>query len=431
MKYDIGIIGGGPAGYSAAFEAARNGLHVVLFEKDKLGGTCLNRGCIPTKYLLHAASLFDAVKREPYIKTDNPLHFLDSESLQRGKEDAVESLRQNLERNLLQNKIEIITGQASVKESGTIICNDLEYQADKILIATGVRQKTPFAEGFITSNELLELKNIPKTMKIVGGGTIAVEFAYLYASLGTKVTIQIRGDRLLRTWSKEISRTVETMLKQHGVSIEKKCVPEVLQKADAEICLSAVGMIPEISGIDRTLFDIGDDGGIVTDIYGETKTAGIYAAGDVRSGSEKLAHTAMADGRKAVHSALSKKSVENAAVVRCIYLVPEIADVGIDEETAEGEGLHAVSIKTPLYSNSMNVIAGGYRSFIRLTADSERKILIGAQIVSEHASDMITELALAINNEVPVSQLTANIRPHPSFSEGVTDAVRDLEKALE
>ena len=446
MKYDIGIIGGGPAGYSAAFEAAEAGLSVVLFEKDRLGGTCLNRGCIPTKFLLHAAAEISSLKREDYLKAklkakgaDALLDFLDSEALHRRQIEAVDSLRQDLESHLRKSKIEIVYGVAVIKGPGLISCEDQEYAVDNILIATGICQKKPGADGFITSDELLALREIPKTMKIVGGGTIAVEFAYIYSGLGTEVTIQIRGDCLLRDWSREVSRTVETILKQQGVSIVKKCSPETLWTSDAEVCLSAVGMEPEVEGLEASSFDFGEDGGIITNYRGGTKTTGIYAIGDVRSGSARLAHAAMEDGRKAVRaiicSSVSEKTKAylpeaDAAVTKCIYLSPEIAETGIDEDAAEANGLRAVSVKTPLYSNPMNVIYGGNRSFIRLTADAEKKTLIGARIVSERASDMISELSLAINAGISVHKLCENVRPHPSFAEGMTTAVLALKEAL-
>lgn len=427
MSYDVGIVGGGPGGYSAAFEAEKNGLKVILFESDRLGGTCLNRGCIPTKYLAHIANIrSDAVSaRELGLMAGSG--DVDFRAIQEGKNWIVGSLRKNLEDSLAKSRIEVVHGSAVVNEAGCVLCGTDEYPVKNIIIATGAAVIKPLTDGFLNSDDVLEMSYLPKTVKIVGGGTVAVEFAQMFSRLGAKVKIQIRGERLLRKWNREVSLSVTRLLRDEGIQIETKCDEERMKEADAETCISAMGVRPLISGLNKDLFEIGESGGIIVNNFGETRTSSIYAVGDVTEGSTQLAHHAMEEGRRAVRHIIGSEIPSKSSMVRCIYVCPEIAEVGITEDQAKAEHIPFVSAKAPLYSNSMNMIFGKKRSYIRLVADKEKGTLIGAQMMCERASDLISELALAVNAGILVRKCSESIRPHPSFSESLSDAFATLE----
>ncbi len=430
MMFDIAIIGGGPGGYSAAFEAAKNGLSAVLFESDQLGGTCLNRGCIPTKYLAHVSNVKNGSKSilpGAFRKEDAQADFL---RLQEGKTRVIDALRKNLHDSLLRANVTIVRGKASLVEKDRITCGNEEYTAKDIIIATGAVVRPPLSDGFLNSDAVLELTKLPQTVKIAGGGTVAVEFAQIFRRLGSEVRIQIRGERLLRTWDREASTSAAQLLKGDGIKIETKCDMGLLESHDADVCISALGAEPSLAGLNPELFDFGESGGIVVDANGKTRTDGIYAVGDVTEGSTRLAHHAMEEGKRIVRLILGKDAPTRAARVRCIYLSPEIAEVGVTEEQAKEGGISCESVKVPLYSNSMNVVYGGKRGYIRLVADKERGLLIGAQMMGERASDLISELCLAVNAEIPIQKCAESIRPHPSFSEGLSDAFSALVDKL-
>lgn len=430
MRYDIGIVGGGPGGYSAAFEAAQNGLKVILFEKDKLGGTCLNRGCIPTKYLVHIANIRTELALLQKFGVTVTKNKLDLGQIQKKMYLVTDELRNNLEGSISKAKIDVVHGTAIVEKAGTIFCNSNLYQVENIIIATGATVKKPLSNGFWNSNDVLGMDYLPKSLKIVGGGTVAVEFAQIFARLGADVKIQIRGERLLKNWNREVSASVTKILKDEGIQVETKCLEDDLKKCDAEVCISALGMQPSLTGLSKELFEIGELGGIMVDKIGETKTKGIYAVGDVVEGSTQLAHHAMEEGRRTVRHIMGSDIADKVVRVRCIYMNPEIAEVGYTEEQAKLANISIVSAKVPLYSNSMNMIYGGRRGYIKLIADKEEGLLIGAQIMGERASDLISELCLAVNAGLPVRKCAEIVRPHPSFSEGLSEAFLALKDKL-
>jgi len=430
MSYDVGIVGGGPGGYSAALEAVKNGLRVILFESDKLGGTCLNRGCIPTKYLAHIANIRSDAVSARGLGLGAGSGEVDFKTIQEGKNRIVGSLRENLEGSLAKSKVEVVHGSAAVNKAGCVLCGTNEYPVKNIIIATGAAVTKSFADGFLNSDGVLEMDYLPKTVKIVGGGTVAVEFAQMFSRLGAKVKIQIRGERLLRKWNREASLSVTRLLKDEGIQIETKCDEERMKEADAETCISAMGVHPLTNGLNKDLFETGESGGIIVDGFGETRTRSIYAVGDVTEGSTQLAHHAMEEGRRAVRHILGSEIPSKSSMVRCIYVCPEIAEAGATEDQAKAGHIPFVSAKVPLYSNSMNMMFGKKRGYIRLVADKEKGTLIGAQMMCERASDLISELALAINAGIPVKKCSESVRPHPSFAEGLSDAFAAIREKM-
>lgn len=430
MIYDLAVIGGGPAGYSAAFEALKYDKKVVLFEAGLIGGTCLNRGCVPTKYLNHVSNQLSFLnKAEEYgVGMENvSFDYLKSWNNMQNK---ISQLRDGLSDALQSGKVNLVMGNALLKDYHIVTCAGNEYTAEKILICTGTKPDMPFGESgnFITSDELLKRKSVPETLAILGGGVAAVEFAHIFAALGSKVTMFIRRERILRGWDKEIAIGLSSHLKKSGVEIKAKCTQEEMSVAKADIVLCALGRKPDIDIEAFNRLGIKAVDGILVDENGRTSVENIYAAGDVISGSTQLAHDAMYQGEHAVRSMFIAEENELAPVtVKCIYAGTEIASAGLTLDEAKAQGVNAVAAKQTMGSNARTLIAAGERGFIKLVADADKNVLIGAHIMCERAGDIVSELALAMNCQVSISELIRSVRPHPSYCEEITTALKALQ----
>ena len=426
--YKIAIIGGGPAGYSAAFEAVRYGFSVLLFEMDELGGTCLNRGCIPTKYLSHVAELYSNINELKRYGIGVEPTGLDYEKTVDESENIVSKLREDLTNNLLQSKITIVKGKAKLLDETHISCNGEVFEAEHIIIATGSKNTDKPLADCINTDELLSLKHLPDKLIILGGGVSAVEFADIFSRLGAQVDIYIRGKRILRKWSKEIAASISSVLKKNGVKIHTEADLADIDLTSATV-LSVLGRKPNLEGIDETIdegiISIADNGGIVVDEYYRTKTKNIFAVGDVTENSAQLAHVAMEEAKQVVRL-IAGETTKKSAVVQCIYTMPEVAVVGLSESEAKEAGIDYISSKQTMYSNARTVIGSTDRGFIKIIADKNTEKIIGAELMCERASDMVGELALAINSGIKVSELEGSTRAHPTFYEAVTEALAKL-----
>ena len=422
--YKIAIIGGGPAGYSAAFEAVRYGFSVLLFEMDELGGTCLNRGCVPTKYLSHVAELYSNINESKRYGIGVEPTGLDYEKTVAESENIVSKLREDLTNNLLQSEITIVKGKAKLLDETHISCNGEVFEAEHIIIATGSKNTDkPFTEC-INTDELLSLKHLPDKLIILGGGVSAVEFADIFSRLGVRIDIYIRGKRILRKWSKEIAASISSVLKKNGVKIHTEADLADIDLTSATV-LSVLGRKPNLEGVDEGLVSIADDGGIVVDEYYRTKTKNIFAVGDVTENSAQLAHVAMEEAKQVVRL-IAGETVKKSAVVQCIYTMPEVAVVGLSESEAKEAGIDYISAKQTMYSNARTVIGSTDRGFIKIIADKNTEKILGAELMCERASDMVGELALATNSGIKVSELEGSTRAHPTFYEAVTEALAKL-----
>ncbi len=422
--YKIAIIGGGPAGYSAAFEAVRFGFSVLLFEMDELGGTCLNRGCIPTKYLSHVAELYSNINESKRYGIGVEPTGLDYEKTVAESENIVSKLRVDLTNNLLQSKITIVKGKAKLLDETHISCNGEVFEAEHIIIATGSKNTDKPLADCINTDELLSLKHLPDKLIILGGGVSAVEFADIFSRLGVRIDIYIRGKRILRKWSKEIAASISSVLKKNGVKIHTEADLADIDLTSATV-LSVLGRKPNLEGVDEGLVSIADDGGIVVDEYYRTKTKNIFAVGDVTENSAQLAHVAMEEAKQVVRF-IAGETTKKSAVVQCIYTMPEVAVVGLSESEAKEAGIDYISAKQTLYSNARTVIGSTDRGFIKIIADKNTEKILGAELMCERASDIVGELALAINSGVTVSELEGSTRAHPTFYEAVTEALAKL-----
>ena len=430
MIYDVAIIGGGPGGYTAAFRAREYGLSVILFEKAEIGGTCLNRGCVPTKYLAHVAEMnMQLLDMKTYgIQVENK--GIDFQQTQCRNYEIVSTLREGLSEQLLLEKIEVVFGTAKVNGNKSIICNGLNYEANNIIIATGSIPAHIKGKKSITSNEALVLDEIPASVSIIGGGVIAVELAEIFNGLGSLVDIYIRGERILRKWDRDIALGITQSMKKRNIKIHKKCSNEILESVEDELVISALGRQPFFEEMDSALFQVGKNCGILVDENGSTGVSGIYAIGDVVEESPMLAHAAMAQGKKVVDYIAGNKVEKETALISCIYTKPEVATVGMTEEEAKQNGISAVVGKQVMYSNARTMIATKERGFVKIVADAVSGKIIGAHFLCERATDLIVEAATAINNEESVEQMLSTVRPHPGFSEAITEALEIIRKKV-
>jgi len=454
-KYDLIVIGAGPGGYTAAISAAQHGMKVAIVEAGSPGGTCLNRGCIPAKALLHSSNMYREMKNGESIGVFSENLSYDMAAIYHRKDEIVKDIGSNIESLLRANKIELFYGKAKILSSEKVeICGENEtivLNTAKILVATGaVPSRPPIAgldlPGVITSDELLEGEAIDyKSLVIIGGGVIGVEFASFFSDLGCEVTIVEAADRIIPTLDREISQNLAMILKKRNVTIHTACTVERISDCDGHLCcrftgkngsqeltaqgvLVSVGRKPNVDGLLGDGIDIKRQRGIVVDEHFETSAKGIYAIGDVLEGSIQLAHAASAQAHNVVAEMVGEKPpIDLSAVPSCIFTSPEIASVGITAEQVKTNGVEVKTGKYAMSGNGKTIIEQQERSFIKLTFDAKTEVLLGAQLMCARASDIVSELSSAIVNKLTIHQLDAVIRPHPTFSEAVTEAVGDSE----
>jgi dihydrolipoamide dehydrogenase len=448
MKYDLIVIGGGPGGYTAAIRAAQLGMRVMLAESRELGGTCLNRGCIPTKALIYAADKYRETKSFGSIGLAAEKVSFDFAKIHERKNTVVSSSRSGIEMLLKSNGIDFINAKATVLGSGKVSAGNEIFETGKILIATGSRAARipiPGADGknVYTSDDLLTGDGkFFDSLVIIGGGVIGVEMACIYSALGCEVTIIEAMPRVLPMMDKDISTNISMILKKSGVKIftnasvkqiedtagKSLCTfiqKEYEQKIEGDGVLLSIGRRAETEGLLAESVQLCmTKGRIDVDEKFCTSMEGVYAIGDVTGGIQ-LAHAAEAQGIACVEymSGMETPSVDPSLVPSCVYTTPEIACVGITEEQAATSG-RAVKIgKYVMNGNAKTVIEQMPRSFIKLVFDASTEKLLGAQMMCGRASDMIAEMTTAISAGLTKKDVLRALRPHPSFCEAVTDAI--------
>ena len=452
MNYQLIVIGAGPGGYEAALAAAKVGLRTAVIEKGELGGTCLNRGCIPTKALLHASETY----RQALSSDGMGIHASDVSmnlsELYQYKSQTVEKLRNGVQMLLKAAKVDIICGKATINADKSLTVEGPDaglYTADNILIATGSEPSRPPIpglenEGVVTSNELLEkLDDLPSSIVIIGGGVIGVEFATFFNDLGCDVTVIEALDRILPNMDRELGQGLAAQLKKRGVKVFTSSTVSSVSRADklsvaftqkekenaaeGEIVLCAIGRRPYTEGLFAPGMSVDMDGRrIRVDGSFRTSVDGIFAIGDVSSRIQ-LAHVATAQGIACVKAIAGKQDETDLSIVpSCVYTRPEIASVGMTEEEAKAAQIEVKTAKVTMFSNARTIIANGDRGFMKLVVDSGTDTLIGAQMMCERASDMIGELSQAIAGKQKPHDLLKAMRPHPTFEEALSEALRAL-----
>ncbi|MFH1003001.1 MAG: dihydrolipoyl dehydrogenase [Chloroflexota bacterium] len=445
------IIGGGVAGYVAAIRAAQLGGQVTLVEKDALGGTCLNRGCIPTKALLQSAAVLWQTKRAADfgVKVSPPT--LDFGTVARRKDAIVQQLVAGVTTLMKKNKVRVIKGSGTIVAPGRVkVDSGEEISGDAILVATGSRPATvpiPGVDqpGVITSDQALALTELPASVVIIGGGVIGLEFAQLWHRLGVKVTVVEMMPQVLPNEDSEVAKMLEALLTDEGIAIFTGARVNAIKTASsgqvvaftsqdearevtAERVMVAVGRRPNSDNLGLEALGVSlEKGNIVVDEYLATGVAGVYAAGDVLGGI-MLAHKAMADGRVAAQNALgSPTEADYRAVPRCVYTSPEVAAVGLTESQAKAKYPRVQVGRFPFKANGKALILGESEGMVKVIADAEYGELLGVAILGPHATDLIAEATLGISLEATFKDLAGAIHAHPTLAEAVMEAALAVE----
>lgn len=437
--FDIIVVGGGPGGYVAAIKAAQLGKRTAIVEKDKFGGVCMNRGCIPTKALLRSVeSLREIKESEKYgiIDLDTSNVKLDMSKVQKRKEAIIKQLVGGVNGLLRKNGVTAIEGEGVIRDRNTVVVNGKEYSTEYIIIATGSNIKSlpipidPKME-VLTSNEVLDLDAVPKDITIIGGGVIGIEFAYFFASIGSKVTVVEFLDRIMPMVDEEIANLVTGMLEMKGVKVYTRArVTEISSNAvifekdgkqetvPATKVLMAVGRGPDLGGIDCDKLNIKtEQGAIVTDLTLKTSVDNIYAVGDV-NGKAMLAHTASAEAVVAVENICGHyKTMDYDKIPSAIYIQPEVASAGLTETQARAKYGSVKIGKFPLLANGKAKVAGEENGMIKVIVEPKYNEIVGVHLFCLHATDMIAEAVVAMNLEATAEEVAMSVHPHPTVSE--------------
>lgn len=448
------VIGGGPGGYVAAIRAAQLGAKVTLVEKEKLGGTCLNVGCIPTKCLLHSAELMEDIKRQgKEIGVDVTGISLNFPQVIAHKNEISQKLTSGVAGLLKLNKVTVLSGEAKFtgQKQMEVCLPDKTTQvidADAIILATGSVSATPPIPGLkenpncMDSTGALSLESLPKSMIIIGGGVIGIELACAYAAFGTKITIVEAMDHILPMLDGELTKIGVAHMEKMGVAFHLQCPVQAVEPSsigakvvcktssgefvsfEAEKVLVAVGRRANTASLDLDAGNIRHDRGrILVDDHMQTNIPGIYAIGDCVLGYPLLAHTASAMGEVAAENIMGIDTAFNAKTnPACVYMMPEAASVGLTEEQAKAQGLNYVVGKFPMSANGKALIMNGGEGLVKVIAGKEYGEILGMHIIGPRATDLIAEGALAIGQELTLEEIAATIHSHPTVTEALREA---------
>ncbi|MBH0166474.1 dihydrolipoyl dehydrogenase [Fictibacillus sp. 7GRE50] len=463
--FDLVILGGGTGGYVAAIRAAQLGKTVAVVEKGKLGGTCLHRGCIPSKALLRSAEVYKTAKKAADFGVDIEGIGLNFSKMQERKQSIVNQLHMGVQSLMKKGKIEVYEGIGRIlgpsifsPMPGTISVEFNDGTENEILIpqnvivATGSRPRSlPGLEidgDFVmSSDEALEMENLPSSIIIVGGGVIGIEWASMLNDLGVEVTVLEYADRIVPTEDEEISKEAARVLKKKGIKLvtSAKVLPDTLEKGEsvmisaehkgetkqfsAEKMLVSVGRMANTEGIglENTIIKV-ENGYIQTNEYFQTAESHIYAIGDVIGGLQ-LAHVASHEGITAVEhlSNLQPEPINYDNISKCIYSSPEMASVGLTEKQAKDQGFNVKVGKFPFKAIGKALVYGESDGFVKIVANKDNDDLLGVHMIGPHVTDMISEAGLAKVLDATPWEMAHTIHPHPSLSEVFGEAALAVE----
>ncbi len=446
------VVGGGPGGYVAAIRAAQLGGKVTIIEKDALGGTCLNRGCMPTKAMLHTSEIYEAATKSAAIGIIGKDVQVDWEKVQGFRASVVEKLTSGVKALLRLNKVTSVSGEAVFTGPKTVKVGDKEYTAEKVIICSGSYPIIPGIPGLrgskavIDSTECLALDHIPESMLVIGGGVIGLELGSVYRRYGAKVTVVEMQPRLLPLMDGELTMLAEAKLKGEGLDIltsttvtaVEDCAkgarvkvkgPAGEKTIEAEKVLVCVGRGPNTKnlGLEKAGIEV-KDGFIQTNEKQETNVPGVYAVGDC-TGKLMLAHAAMAMGEVAAENAMGGDRVFKPEMSpSCAYVGPEFAGVGYTEERAKELGIKYKVGKFPTSGSGRSLVAGHTDGMIKILAGEKYGEILGVHILAPSATELIEEAALAIKLECTVKEFTETIHCHPTVAESVREAALNIDK---
>lgn len=454
MNYDIIVIGSGPGGYVTAIRASQLGFKTAVVEREKLGGICLNWGCIPTKALLKSAHVFDYINHAEDFGLNKSEATFDFANIIKRSRGVSDKMNKGVAFLMKKNKIDVITGNAKVKTGKKIEVTNAEgkiteYSAQHIIIATGARSRElpnlpQDGKKIIGYREALTLSEQPKSMIVVGSGAIGIEFAYFYSTMGTQVKVVEFMPNIVPVEDEETSKHLEKSLKKHGIEIMTNASVEKVDTTgegvkafvktssgevtlEADILLSAVGISANIENLG--LEDVGiatDKGRILVDDYYRTNVSGYYAIGDVIPGPA-LAHVASAEGILCVEKikGIDVEPINYENIPGCTYCSPEIASVGLTEKKAKEAGYELKIGKFPFAASGKATANGDVDGFIKVIYDAKYGELLGCHMVGNGVTDMIAEAVAVRRLESTAHEILTTIHPHPTLSEAFKGATED------
>lgn len=451
-EYDVAIIGAGPGGYAAAIRAGQLGLKVALIEKfPKLGGTCLHKGCIPTKALLHVGYIYDVMKHAKDFGIEATDVKLNLDLMHKYKQKVVTRMATGLDFLMKKNKVKVLNGFGKFKNATTLTVDGTEIKAKNTIIATGSEPRVIPGlafdkKGIISSDEILELGRVPASLLVIGAGAVGMEFASLYLKLGCKVTIVELLPNILPLEDEEISVELKKIFAKRGMKIYTSSEVEKLGlkssgyeavikgedgkelKETCETVLVAVGRKACIDGIGLENVGIKPERGLIpVNGYMQTLVPNIYAIGDIVP-TPALAHVATAEGIVAVENIkrLEREPINYNKIPNCTFCDPQVASAGLTEKKAREKGYKVKIGKFPFTAIGKAAILGETEGFVKIISEEKYDEVLGIHILHAHASYMIGEAVAVLNGEMTGESLAHSIHPHPTLSEGVMEAAHAI-----
>ncbi len=446
-EFDVVVIGGGPAGYVAAIRAAQVGGKVAVVEKSELGGTCLNRGCIPTKTFLKNAEIIEGIEMSSKrgIILENEKFTVDMPKVVSLKNEIVKTLTNGVQGLLKSNSIKIFKGVAKInKDKDVVINGEKVLRTNKIILAGGSKVGSVNIPGIeskrvLTSDDILDLKELPKSLAVIGGGVVGVELGQAYLSFGSEVTVIEMMDRIVPGVDREASETLRKALEKKGMKIlTSSKIKEIIDEGDklrikledkedvvAEKALLSIGRVPDLEAVGELDLEM-ERGKIKVDKYMETSVKGVYAPGDI-NGIKMLAHAAFRMGEVAAENAIlgNHREIKLETTPSAIYTIPEVGMVGLTEEEAKEK--YDINIgKFAFVGNGRALASGDTTGFVKVIADKKYGEILGVHIVGQSAAEIINEASSLMAMEITVDEVIKTIHGHPTFSEALFEACADV-----
>lgn len=446
-EFDVVVIGGGPAGYVAAIRAAQVGGKVAVVEKSELGGTCLNRGCIPTKTFLKNAEIIEGIEMSSKrgIILENEKFTVDMPKVVSLKNEIVKTLTNGVQGLLKSNSIKIFKGVGKInKDKDVVINGEKVLRTNKIILAGGSKVGSVNIPGIeskrvLTSDDILDLKELPKSLAVIGGGVVGVELGQAYLSFGSEVTVIEMMDRIVPGVDREASETLRKVLEKKGMKIlTSSKIKEIIDEGDklrikledkedvvAEKALLSIGRVPDLEAVGELDLEM-ERGKIKVDKYMETSVKGVYAPGDI-NGIKMLAHAAFRMGEVAAENAIlgNHREIKLETTPSAIYTIPEVGMVGLTEEEAKEK--YDINIgKFAFVGNGRALASGDTTGFVKVIADKKYGEILGVHIVGQSAAEIINEASSLMAMEITVDEVIKTIHGHPTFSEALFEACADV-----
>ncbi len=444
-KYDISIVGGGPGGYVAAIKASQLGMKVALFEEDRLGGVCLNWGCIPTKSLLHSAEFIEEAKH--FGLNSNDLSKIALEKIVEKSRKASENLSKGVSSLMKKNKIDVYPVKAVPQiENDTfkILTNDQPIESKKLILATGCKPRTigdtKFSDLIWSSKEAMIPKFLPKSLSIIGSGAIGIEFASIYNALGSQVTVFESQDKILPQFDKDISAEAQKIFEKKGIKFElnanitsikdnkkKVTITNNDQTIESEALIISIGVLPNLDNkiIENTKINLDKSGYIETNDNYETNTKNLFAIGDI-IGGPWLAHKAMHDAINCVEYISSGKNIHKPKthhIPGCIYSLPQVATIGYTEQQLNELKIPFKKGNFPFLANGKSQTMSNTFGFVKTLFNSETGEFLGAHLIGPDVTEMISTFGIAISSESTEDEFINTVFAHPTLSESIHESV--------